>query len=817
MKKYFERFLIVVVFIVVLISVFTIVSYFVLKSSVPNYQGEERVKGISSQIEILTDSLGFPLIKGENELDAIFALGYFHAKERMFQMDIARRAGEGRLSEVLGEKTLQFDKMFRTIGLDRVVKRDFSKIDSYTHIYLEEYSKGVNAYLENNSGNFGLEFDILGYKPEKWKPEHSLLIGKLLAWELNISWWTDITYSILAEKFGADRVREILPDFPENGPFIINGLKIPKEALSLIQTEREFRKFIGSVGTHIGSNNWVVSSSKSKSGKPMIANDPHLAFSAPGKWYFAIIRSKELNVEGFTLPGVPAVVIGKNKDISWAVTNVMSDDADFYLEKLDSTGNNYVVDGESKQFIEIQDTILIKDSEPEIIKIKSTFRGPVINSVHLYNQFYSSSKVNNLISMRWIALDYTNELSAMISVNKAQNWDEFKEGLRNFNVPGQNFVYADRYNNIGYICAAKLPTRRTNSPTMVYDGTTSTNDWTGFIPYEEMPKLFNPSENFIATANNKVDKNFPYHISNIWEPASRIERITELLTSKEKHTVKDFQLYQNDVVSPYARKITQHIINSFEGINIKDNNLGETIKLFKVWQYDFTANNQIPSIYTRFLEKLIQNIFLDEMGDDLLREFVFVANVPYRVLPDLLNNKNSPWFDNINTEEIETGDYIIRKSLADALSSLETEFGKDISRWQWGAIHKLTIKHFFSGQSTILDKIIDIGPYEVGGDGTTINNTEYSFSELSYGRQEGFGNRSKPYETVLGPSMRYIFDYSEPDYIYLAMPTGQSGNFFSPYYKNLTTNYLNGNYYKLPIDYDLFKSNAKFNFKLIPK
>ncbi|MCK9281087.1 MAG: penicillin acylase family protein [Melioribacteraceae bacterium] len=817
MKKYFERLLIVIVFLIVLVTVFTVVSYFVLKSSVPNYQGEERVNGISSRTEILTDSLGIPLINAENELDAIYALGYLHAKERMFQMDIARRAGEGRLSEVLGEKTIPFDKMFRTIGLNRVVKRDYPRIDSSTRVYLELYAKGVNAYLENNNGNVGLEFDLLGYKPEKWKPEHSLIIGKLLAWELNISWWTDITYSILAEKFGADKLKEILPDFPENGPFIINGVQVPKEALSFVHTDRNFRKFMGEVGTHIGSNNWVVSSAKSNSGKPMIANDPHLAFSAPGKWYFAIIRSKELNVEGFTLPGVPAVVIGKNKDISWAVTNVMSDDADFYIEKLDSTGNNYVVDGVSKQFTEITDTIFIKDSKTETIKIKSTYRGPIINSVHLYNQLYPSSKVNNLISMRWVALDYTNELGSMIALNKARNWDEFKEGLRNFNVPGQNFVYADRFDNIGYVCAAKLPTRRTNSPTMVYDGTTSANDWTGFITYEEMPKLFNPSENYIATANNKVDTNFPYHISNIWEPSSRIDRIIELLISKKEHSVKDFKLYQNDVISPYARNITLHIINAFEGINIKDKNLKETIKLLKVWQFDFTTNNQIPSIYTRFMEKLIQNIFLDEMGDGLLREFVFVANIPYRVLSDLLKKNNSIWFDNIKTEEIETGDYIIRKSLVDALSSLEAEYGKDISRWQWGSIHKLTIKHFFSGQSSLLDKLINIGPNEMGGDGTTIFNTEYSFSELPYDRSKEYSNRSKPYETVLGPSMRFIFDYSEPDYIYISMPTGEAGNFFSPYYKNMTSNWLKGKYYKLPINYELFRSNAKFNFKLIPK
>ncbi|MEN8194213.1 MAG: penicillin acylase family protein, partial [Bacteroidota bacterium] len=528
----------------VILIAFGIISYSVLDSKIPEYSGEHYVSGITQEVQIFRDNFAVPYIIAENELDVVFALGYVHAQERLFQMDMARRAGEGRLSEIIGSKTVPFDKMFRTLGLFKTVQKSYDKLNPISKQYLEAYSKGVNEYIKNADGNFTFEFDILGYDPYPWKPEHSLVIAKLLAWELNISWWTDIVFSHLVQKLGEEKVAEIIPDYDENSPTIIpeklnSYSEIP---LNLYKVDRKFREFSGFVGTHIGSNNWVVNGNKSDSGSVIIANDPHLAHRLPGHFLFAVVRSNEWNGEGFSIPGLPFFIIGKNQNISWVLTNVMADDSDFYIEKLDSTNTHYLLDDEWRELNIASDTIIVKDSSSVIYDIVKTHRGPIISEIHLYDILYSNEYQNKTtMSMRWTALDYTDDLYAMISVNKAKNWSDFRKALKHFTAPGQNFVYGDIKGNIGYVCAAKLPLRNNNSPTMVYDGSNSENDWKGFVPYSKMPKLYNPNENFIASANNKTVNDFPYHISNIWEPASRIDRITELLKSKETHSAEDFK------------------------------------------------------------------------------------------------------------------------------------------------------------------------------------------------------------------------------------------------------------------------------------
>lgn len=805
----------------VLILFIFLVSFFMLKKSLPVYNVNKIVDGIYSEVTIYRDSFAVPMIIASNDEDVAFALGYLHAQDRLFQMDVARRAGEGRLSEIFGSKTISFDRMFRTIGIFKNVSNNFEQLNPITKKILIAYSKGVNAYIKEAKGNYPIEFDILGYDPYPWKPEHSLVIAKLMAWELNLSWWSDVAFSNIVQKLGAEKAQQLLPNYPQNAPTIIPESinKFASISKNIIEIDRKFREFIGFTGTHIGSNSWVVNGKMSKSGKPIIANDPHLAFTAPGKWYFIIIRSNDWNAEGFTIPGLPSVVIGKNQYIAWGMTNVMADDADFYVEKIDSTGKKYFFNGEWKNLTIEKDSFAVKDSSNYNFEIRKTHRGPIISDVHPYNVLYpKSGKLTANLSMRWTALEFSDELYASILINKSKNWNEFKEALRYFTVPGQNFIYADKFGNIGYVCAARLPLRNSISSTLIYDGTTDAFDWKGFVPYDEMPKLFNPQQNFIASANNKTAKNFKYHISNIWEPSSRIERITELLNSKKIHSVRDFETYQMDFVSPYAKKITKFILDAFKLAKVNDRNLQIALELFNNWNYEFNARSQIPTIYSSFLHFLIKNTLEDELGEDLIKEYVFLANIPYRKIVELLEENNSTLFDDIHTSKTESRDEIIRKSLVDALNYLEKKICKDISKWQWGEIHKVTFKHIFHGVAKITDKLIDIGPYPIGGDGTTIFNTEYSFPALF----EDNNNASKvlkeePFENNLGPSMRFIYDFGNPDYLEFIMPTGESGNFMSEHYKDMTDMWLNGKYIKLPLREEQFQKNAKSRMKLIPK
>ncbi|PKL90286.1 MAG: penicillin acylase family protein [Ignavibacteriae bacterium HGW-Ignavibacteriae-2] len=796
MKKWIKISIGLGLVLLIILAGFFVISYKVMLEPIPNYSGQVKVEGIEKDVKIYRDKYGVPFIETESEEDAAFALGFVHAQERMFQMDLIRRAAEGRLAEVMGRKVLPFDLMFRTVGLKSNIVKNYEKLNPKTRIMLTAYSNGVNAYLKSND-TYSFEFDLLGYSPEEWKPIHSLLVAKLMAWELNISWWTDIAFSHLIQKFGPEKVSEILPGFDENAPTIIpKGFNVAEIIdMDFIKTDRKFREFIGMGGTHIGSNNWVVNSRKSESGKVIIANDPHLAFSVPGKWYLAVIKAADWNAEGFTIPGVPAIVIGKNKNISWALTNVMTDDADFYLEKFDSSKTKYFFNNEWKTLSIVKDTIKVKDSSDVVLQIQSTHRGPIVSGIHPYNVLFPNNEQNKAnISMRWTASELSDEYFAMYKINKSRNWSEFAEAVRNFTVPGQNFVYGDKDDNIGYICAARLPIRNSSSPTLIYDGTTEANDWKGFVPYEDMPKLFNPSQNFIASANNKTVAHFPYHISNIWEPASRITRINEVLTGKNLLSVSDYKKLQNDFYSHYAKMVVPRIFTAFEKTNIGDANLKTALQLLSQWDNVMNKDSQAPSIYLTFYDKLLRNLFVDEMGENLFLEYVFIANVPYRIIEEIFAGKNISWIDDIRTKKIETLDEIIRKSFVEALELLEITYGKKIENWQWLNLHTVTFKHPFSGASIFIDKLINIGPFDISGDGTTVFNTEYSFTS--------------PYEVKLGPSMRYIYDFSDPNKFYYVMPTGQSGHIMSDHYDDMTKMWLNGKYIELDVEPDFSDPSA---------
>ncbi len=803
--------------ILVIVIIGGYIFYQMLNTSLPVYEGTLRASGLKENVEVYFDSMAVPYIFAQNDEDAAFTLGFLHAQERMFSMDMMRRAGEGRLSEIFGEETVPFDKMLKTVGIYRTAQMIKNKMNPEVLNLLEAYSEGVNLYIAEKKNKYTFEFDVLDYQPYEWTPEHSIIVIRMIAWELNLSWWTDLAFTELVQKLGEEKVKEVLPGYPENAPTIIpEEIKtFSKINRSLIETDKSFRNFMGMNGTHIGSNSWVVNSAMSGSGKPIIANDPHLAFSAPGIWYAAVIKSPEWNAAGVTLPGVPGVVIGKNENISWTLTNIMSDDTDFYYETFDTSGTKYLQNGKWNDLIIIEDTIQVKDSDVVPLTIKLTHSGPIISEIHPYTfVFNNKERKYPMISMRWLGNELSDETDAFVGINKAKNWSEFVESIHKFNVPGQNFVYADNDGNIGYVFGGALPIREVNSTSFVFDGSNSKYDWKGFVNKNELPAIFNPKNNFIASANNKPAKDFKYHISNLWEPPSRIERITELLNFRQKHSAEDFMRYQYDITSPYARQITTYILNAFEKIKVTDKNLKQTLELLSDWNFEMNKFSQAPTIFLTFFKKLLRNIYYDEMGSDLFNQYVFLANVPYRNILELLEKNNSNWFDDINTEKRESRDEIIRKSISDALTYLEKNISTDLKEWQWGTLHKVTFKHPFSGNSGLLDGLIDIGPYSLGGDGTTIFNTEYSFSESI---EEYPGFRHNPFENELGPSMRFIYDFAKPEEFFLILTTGQSGNVMSDHYSDMTRMWLEGKYMKIKTDDLSIKKPTKSLLILSPE
>ncbi|MCX7610139.1 MAG: penicillin acylase family protein, partial [Ignavibacterium sp.] len=496
--------------IIIVFVIAGIIFFRMLKKSLPEYEGIIETEKIQNDIFIYTDSIGIPYIEAQNDNDVAFALGYLHARDRLFSMDLYRRAGEGRLSEIFGKRTLRFDELFRTIGISRTIKTNLNNYDKTTLSLLKSYSDGVNYFIKNHQSKLPIEFDLLGYYPEPWTEIHSLLIIRMMAWELNLNWWADFVYTELIEKFGIEKAAEILPDVPQKDLNNIpeNLKSVSEVAQNFIQSNLLYKQFFGLDGTQIGSNNWVVDGKKSTSGKPIIANDPHLPYSVPSKWYLAVIKNINETLAGVTLPGVPGIVIGKNKNIAWALTNLMNDETDFYLEKIDSSKKFYYLDNKWQPLQIVKDTIKIKNSKPKIIQIKSTHRGPIISDVHQMTFFYNENeKVFPAISMRWLGLEFSDEMLAFYKINNAKNFQDFREAVSNYSIPGQNFLYADKNGNIGYVAGAKIAIRANSSASIISDGTKSSNDWIGFVPKNEMTFYLNPSSGFLATANsNHFDK-----------------------------------------------------------------------------------------------------------------------------------------------------------------------------------------------------------------------------------------------------------------------------------------------------------------------
>ncbi|HTX19708.1 MAG TPA: penicillin acylase family protein [Bacteroidota bacterium] len=777
-----------------------ILRYLVTKSF-PTVDGELRVPGLLKPVIVERDEYGVPHLFAQNEHDLFFAQGYVHAQDRLWQMDVSRRAGEGRLSEVFGPSTLKFDRLFRTVGMLRIAERIAENLHPESRELLQSYSDGVNAFIASHKGKYPIEFDMLNYEPEPWTPVHSILVARLMAWELNISWYVDLVLGELYKDLGEEKAKEIFPTYPENAPVIVpkelKGSMLSDNLLGLIDVDREFRAFDGISGTHIGSNAWAVSPEKSLSGMAMLANDPHLGFSAPSKWYEIHLAGGRFNVEGVSIPGTPLVVIGRNTHVAWGLTNVMADDADFYLEMTNSAGEYLFKDTWHPMTTEL-DTIVVKDSASVILTLKSTHHGPIINDVNPVGSITSQV----LVSMRWTGQDLSDEIYALSQIDRAGNWDEFRSGVKEFTVPGQNFVYADDAGNIGYTAGVRLPIRSAQNPTLPMPGWTGEYEWNGFVPYEKLPYLYNPPQHFIATANNKLTNGaFPYHISNLWEPPSRIQRLEELLSTKQKLSAEDFQSIQLDYFSYFAKEMTPYILHAYDSVAVKSADVQTALNYFGNWHYQLSRDDVPTTLFHVYFTHLLRNIFQNKMGEGLFEKYIFIANIPYRTVPALFRNPDSPWFDDPATPRVERRDDVIRKSLDEAISELKVTLGGEMKTWRWGLLHTLTFRHPFGSQPP-LGSVFNIGPFPVGGSGTTLNNGEYYLAE--------------PYQVTLGPSMREIVDFAHPEASRYVIPTGESGQPLNDHYSDQTELWLNGEYDVIPIDSAFAVSTARHTLILSP-
>ncbi len=788
--------------------------------------GNKNIEGITSEVEITKDNYGVPYISANNEADLYFAMGYMHAQDRLWQMDLSRRVAEGRLAEIFGKDVVEYDKLFRTIGINRYAYTLYNEISPKSKEILNYYANGVNAFIKENYKRLPLEFDVLNYKPEQWKPEHSLMIVRMMGWELNISWMTEFMFGKIVKKFGIEKAKDFFPDYPEDAPYILKSeKKLQDKNVSSIESANElkynkiadlgngffetavgYRNYFGIIGTHIGSNSWAVNGKKTDKGKPILANDPHLVLSAPSKWYEVLLKNNSDNtfVCGFSIPGTPGIAIGSNGKISWGITNLMNDDSDFLLIKRDTVNpekfvyrNAIVVIDSTEDYIKVKD---VKDEIPYVVY--STKFGPVISNLSktgIGSDITFTVSPNEILTFRWTGFESSDEIKCFYDIYHSDDWNGFRNALTSFGLPASNFTYADSKGNIGYKAAGKVPVRNTGNS--IIEASTpgyGELEWIGFIKPDELPELYNPQDNYVATANNKPAKDYKYYISNLYEPPYRAMRIDEVLKTKNNMTSQEFRLLQNDVISLQAKELTKYINEAFKDSAKNSPEEKKLLGQIKKWNFDCGKLNGLASLFAEFELRLYINLYKDKLGDELFNEYIYVNNIPVRNTAKLLKQNNS-WLFGLSKDSLKSDQRndLIRRSFREAYENVLKNFHEtDIDKCEWGDAHKVVINHPL-GIVRELNRVFNIGPFEIGGLGTTVSNAEYSFRKAI---------EKNEFECYIGPSLRFIYDFNEPGYYLSILPSGQSGQPQHTNYSDQTRLWLNAEYKKVYLNLSDFKS-----------
>jgi penicillin G amidase len=737
---------------------------------------------VGSEVTIYRDDLGIAHIYASDMEDLFFAQGYTQAQDRIWQMDLTRRAVAGRLSEIFGKDLIDTDFFLRSLLMRHSAEEAVSYLSPESRRLLERYAAGVNAYIEDNIKNLPPEFLILGYTPEAWTVADSLGIGKYMAWDLGGNMNTELFLAAAMDILPSAKVRELFPTYPFDGLTIIPEEALAKERLkgdentagiylALLDMVNSLR--LGVPGQELGSNNWVVGGNKTASGKPLLANDMHLKMGIPSIWYQTRLEIPgDLILSGIIFPGIPGIIVGTNGKVAWGVTNVGPDVQDLYRERRHPE-NPYLFEfnGEWEQARVLKEYIHVKgQKEPVVKEIIITRNGPLISEA-----MEDMAGLDEPLSMRWTAHDVTRELDCVMSFARATNWEEFKIALDLFHVPAQSFVFADKEGNIAYRANGRIPIRLKGEGLLPAPGWDPDYQWSGFIPYDELPTLYNPAEGFVATANHKVvPDSYPYFITYQWAPPYRAEAIRNSLLGRSGLTVMDMKEIQFNVDNYQARLLKPVIENSLSGQPFTGKE-AEALEVFLDWLKDPTdeADEAGPAIYHTFYIKALAETFAEEMGEELYTQFLRGPVV--NTFDSMLLN-GSIWFD-----EAESGKVgILRRAFVKTVAELDKILEGKPENWQWGRLHQIHLKHQLS-QVPLLGRFLDDGPYAQRGSHVTAAAASFSSTD--------------PFMVRSSAPWRYVADLADlGGNSWENLAGGVSGHPFSSHYRDQTAYWLEGKY-----------------------
>jgi len=749
--------------------------YFWLRGSLPQLDGRVAVAGLGHEVEIVRDRHGVPHITAGSLPDAAFGLGFAHAQDRLWQMETNRRIGAGRLAEVLGKPALSTDLFLRTLGLYRQAEAALAGLPAETREVLDAYARGVNAYLETRSGPLPPEFLLLRHRPEPWTAADSAVWVKVMALDLSMNWNQELLRLRMASHLPAERIVEFFPDL---------GPPIGLDRLAALGRGLDPGMLAGLAAAGwpqpvegVGSNNWVVAGNRTATGKPLLANDPHLGLTAPSVWYFAHMSWPGHEVIGATFPGLPAVILGRNRRVAWGFTNTGSDVQDLVIERPDPADpGRYLSPEGPKPFALRRETIRVKDAEDVVVQVRETENGPILSDA--LQRARSALPEGDLLALRWTALQPGDRtVAGGLGLMTAQNWPQFVDALRDFNVPPQSMVYADVDGNIGFYAPGRVPARplgTQNPGFMPVAGWEAASRWSGFIPFEAMPQAFNPASGLIATANHRiVGPEYPYVLTTDWAEGYRQRRILEELLAREKHSLESFKALQTDVTSLMALEFLPRLLL----VPPVDARSRQAVEMLTVWDGRMAAERPEPLLFSAWYRELTRLVMADELGSRFEEAWAlrptFMANA--------LSGRNR-WCDNVATAEAETCDQLIARALTLALDWLEARYGSDPAAWRWDEAHVAVLEHRPMSRVPYLSRLFEIRR-PVPGDTYTVNVGRYRLSD-----------DVAPFTNVHGPGLRAIYDLDDPDRSLYIHTTGQSGNPLSPFYRSFADLWATGQY-----------------------
>jgi len=784
-----------------------------LYSAQSNIAGKRTIRSLGDSVVITFDEADIPHIQAKSQADAYFALGYLHASERSWQMEMNRRIASGRLSEILGPDTVKIDRFVRTLGVKRAAERQFDRYPVSAKRLLQAYADGVNAGNTQLGWALPVEYFLTGSKPGHWSPSDSVAWMLMMAYDLGGNWQKELQRLELSQYLSTKQVWEVIPPYQNDEPVsnvdfselyrdlnVFHSTPRPSENKSQNLPSTELSRWDQIGGRDgIGSNNWALSGKLSTTGKPLLANDPHLGLSAPAVWYFAHLQAPGLNVIGGTLPGIPAIVLGRTEKFAWSFTNTNPDVQDLYIEQIDSKNPGMYRGPDGPLPFKVhQEIIDIKGAPSLTFLVKETRHGPVISDSNARTK-RSIDTDRFALALRWTALDIENQsIAGLLDMNRADDLDQFKQALRRNYAPMQNVVMADTEGNIAYQAAGVAPKRVLHqglygvAPAPGWD---RQYDWNGYVPFEQLPASDNPEQGWLATANQKIiAANDPNPLTGDWDLPTRYDRIVEIIKSKNIHSADDMKTMQGDTLSLAAIPLLELFKSSQSSHPLS----AKAMEIGRRFDGNMQLNSAGALIFNAWADQLTRNLFSR-------LSYLFTENYGSRnyrsSLIQQVTKPNSPWCDDPKTVQFESCQESSNKALDKALDYLSNEYGNDPAKWAWGKAHIAVSEHRPLSKVPLIGRLFNIKtPFP--GDSFTIN----------VGRLELIQS-SNPYETLQAPSLRTIYDLSNLEKSLFIYQTGQSGWVQSKLYRNMNSLWANNEYLPLKMKSDIVNRQLELGNK----